>query len=143
MRSIRTAIPGIPLLICQINWWLPISSLTPESCMAFHTRYWSQSVRNSSNIYNYYNYHEWNRKSRFNAAQLHSTVPNTSGCTRFSVDFRAVHLDDVATLRGARNVDSRCTGTTMGDYPRCSDLAHLPAAAMAPYDSGPPQAALS
>jgi hypothetical protein len=52
-------------------------------------------------------------------------------------------LDDVATLRGARNVDSRCTGTTMGDYLRCSDLAHLPAAAMAPYDSGPPQAALS
>jgi len=163
---------------CQINWWLPISSLTPESCMAFHTRYWSQGVRNSSDIYNY---QEWNRKSRFNAAQqinvdtrpqpkaldrvelepdirllpppgglilfsaaqLHSTVPNTAGRTRFSIDFRVVHLDDVAALRGARNVDSRCTGTTMGDYLRCSDLAHLPAAATAPYDGGPPQAVLS
>jgi hypothetical protein len=160
---------------CQINCWLPVSILTPENCMAFHTRYWSQAVRNSSDIYNY---QEWNRKNRFNAAQqinvdtrpqpkalekvelepdirllpppgglilfsaahLHSTAPNTSGRTRFSVDFRVVHLDDVAALRGAANVDSRCTGTTMGDYLRCSDLAHLPAAATAPYDGGPPQA---
>ena len=31
----------------------------------------------------------------FSAAQLHSTVPNTSGITRYSIDFRTVHLDDV------------------------------------------------
>jgi len=78
----------------------------------------------------------------FSAAQLHSTVPNTSGRTRFSIDFRVVHLHDVEQLRGARNVDSRCTGTTMGDYLRCSDLAHLPAEACAPYDSGPPESAV-
>src|ERR1700722_7781846 len=28
----------------------------------------------------------------FSAAQLHSTVPNTSGITRYSIDFRTVHL---------------------------------------------------
>src|SRR2546425_2915183 len=29
----------------------------------------------------------------FSAAQMHSTVPNTSGRTRFSVDFRTIHID--------------------------------------------------
>jgi hypothetical protein len=75
----------------------------------------------------------------FSAAQLHSSVPNTSGRTRFSIDFRTVHLGDVESLRGAPNIDSRPTGTTMGDYLRCTDLAHLPVSAMAPYDAGPPQ----
>ncbi len=78
----------------------------------------------------------------FSAAQLHSTVPNTSGRTRYSIDFRTVNLDDVRDLRGAANVDSRCTGNTMGDYLRCTDLAHLPADATRPYENGPPQAAL-
>ena len=31
----------------------------------------------------------------FSAAQLHSTVPNTSGKTRYSLDFRTVNIDDV------------------------------------------------
>jgi hypothetical protein len=62
----------------------------------------------------------------FSAAQMHSTVPNTSGRTRFSIDFRTVHLDDAATRRGAPNLDSACTGTTMGDYLRGGDLEHLP-----------------
>lgn len=76
----------------------------------------------------------------FSAAQLHSTVPNTSGRTRFSIDFRVVHLDDVQTLRGAANVDSRCTGSTMSDYLKCADFERLPEAATAPYDKGHPQA---
>ena len=62
----------------------------------------------------------------FSAAHLHSTVPNTSGRTRFSIDFRTVHIDDVATGRGARNLDSACAGTTLGDFLGCVDLAHLP-----------------
>ena len=62
----------------------------------------------------------------FSAAQLHSTVPNTSGVTRYSIDFRTVHLDDVLGQVGARNIDSACTGTTMGDYLRGTDFTHLP-----------------
>jgi len=62
----------------------------------------------------------------FSAAHLHSTVPNTSGHTRFSIDFRTVNLDDVRGRRGAPNIDSECTGTTMGDYLRVTDLAHIP-----------------
>jgi hypothetical protein len=74
----------------------------------------------------------------FSAAQLHSTVPNTSGRTRYSIDFRTVHVDDARALKGAVNIDSYCTGTTMGDYLHGTDLAHLPADASAPYDAGHP-----
>jgi hypothetical protein len=73
----------------------------------------------------------------FSAAQMHSTVPNTSGYTRFSVDFRTVHFDDVLAGHGARNIDSHCTGTCMGDYLRGSDLAHLPEEVIARYDIPP------
>jgi len=31
----------------------------------------------------------------FSAAQLHSTVPNTSGLTRYSIDFRTVNINDL------------------------------------------------
>ena len=62
----------------------------------------------------------------FSGAQMHSSVENTSARTRFSVDFRIVHMAEVETGGGAPNVDSDCTGTTMGDYLRCSDLAHVP-----------------
>ena len=38
----------------------------------------------------------------FSGNQLHSTVPNTSGRTRFSIDFRTVNIDDVVVAsRGA------------------------------------------
>jgi len=69
----------------------------------------------------------------FSAAQLHSTVPNTCGLARFSIDFRTVHLDDVRNRVGAPNVDSASTGTTMHDYLRASDFSHLPEEAIAPY----------
>src|SRR5262249_30892222 len=72
----------------------------------------------------------------FSGAHLHSTVPNTSGRTRFSVDFRTVHLDDALEGPMALNVDSACSGTTMGDYLRAVDLAHLPPALIARYEPG-------
>jgi hypothetical protein len=75
----------------------------------------------------------------FSAAHLHSSVPNNSGSTRVSLDFRSVHLDDVANRIGAPNIDSQCTGTTMGDYLRGSDLAHLPSELIEMYDTPPHQ----
>jgi hypothetical protein len=140
--------------------------------MAFHPRYWSEPVKNSSHTYNYA---EWNQKNRYNAAQhvksdnrvqpkaleplemdpqlrvvmpvggvlifsgahMHSTVPNSTGRTRFSIDFRTVHLDDVAAMRGAPNIDSRCTGTTMKDYLRATDLNHIPPEIVARHDTPP------
>ncbi len=155
---------------CQLNWWIPVFDVVPENIMAFHARYWQQPVRNGSRQYNYT---EWNRVSRFNAAQqigkdtrvqpkpeelmdlepqvrvvlpvggilvfsaahMHSTVPNTSGKTRFSIDFRTVNLDDVTARQGAPNIDSECTGTSLGDFLRGSDLAHIPADLVSAYDT--------
>lgn len=70
----------------------------------------------------------------FSAAQLHSTVPNTSGEARYSIDFRTVHLNEVWAKTGAPNIDSECTGTTMRDYLRGTDLSHIPDEAIAFYD---------
>ena len=73
---------------------------------------------------------------QFSAAQLHSTVPNTSELTRYSIDFRTVHLDDVWTRKGAPNIDSACTGTSMGDFLRATDFSRLPGEAIALYEDG-------
>ena len=72
----------------------------------------------------------------FSGAQLHETVPNTTRVARYSIDFRTIHFDDVVEHGGALNVDSRCTGTTLRDYLRASDLAHLPEELIARYDDG-------
>lgn len=73
----------------------------------------------------------------FSGAQMHSSVPNNSGRTRFSIDFRTVNIDDVAARHGAPNVDSACTGTTMGDYLRGTDLAHVPEEFYSLYETQP------
>ncbi|MDZ8032436.1 hypothetical protein [Nostoc sp. DedSLP04] len=142
---------------CQINWWIPVYDITPENAMAFHPRYWSQPVKNTSRDYDYA---QWTKESRKNAAQhiktdtrkqphaeetlemepqlrlitqvggmilfsgaqMHSTIPNTSGYTRFSIDFRTVHFDDVIAQKGAPNIDSACTGTSLGDFLRGTDF---------------------
>ena len=62
----------------------------------------------------------------FSAAHMHATVPNTSGETRFSIDFRTVHLDDLAAETGAPNIDSDCTGTTIDDYLGGEEFVQLP-----------------
>jgi hypothetical protein len=146
--------------LSQVNWWIPIFEVVPENVMTFHPRYWGP-VANGSRRYDYY---EWNRTSRFNAAQhigkdtrdqpkieepveleprvtvvpepggvmifsgnqLHSSVPNNSGRTRYSIDFRTVHLDDVVNRHEAPNFDCECTGTNLRDFLRVSDLDRFP-----------------
>jgi hypothetical protein len=72
----------------------------------------------------------------FSAAQLHSTVPNTSGKTRFSMDFKSIHIDDVRAKRGAPNLDAACTGTSLRDFLRGDDLSHVPDEIVALYSDG-------
>ena len=74
----------------------------------------------------------------FSGAYLHATVPNTSGRTRFSIDFRTVHLDDVNHRRGAENIDSECTGTTLRDFLRARDSMRLADEIAEQYDTQPP-----
>jgi hypothetical protein len=74
----------------------------------------------------------------FSAAQMHSSVPNTSGVTRFSIDFRTVHRSDVVEKKGAPNLDADCTGTVLRDFLRGTDLTRLPDDIVALYDDGVP-----
>jgi hypothetical protein len=158
----------------QLNWWMPVYPFETESSMAFHPRYFSEAVPNTSNEFNYY---EWNSVGRKNAAQhikedtrkqpkptaavelepqirvvcppggiilfsaahLHSTVPNTSGRTRYSIDFRTVNFTDVRERRGAANVDSRPTGTSLRDFRRGTDLAPFDEDVIREYESEPPK----
>ncbi|HEY8190463.1 MAG TPA: hypothetical protein VIF12_07235, partial [Micavibrio sp.] len=52
----------------------------------------------------------------FSGAHLHSTMPNTSGQTRFSVDFRIAHMGDHESGKGAPNIDNRSTGEFIRDF---------------------------
>jgi hypothetical protein len=72
----------------------------------------------------------------FSGAQMHSTVPNTSGKTRFSIDFRTVNLEDVAAKRGAKNIDSACTGTSLRDFLRGTDFMRIAPEVIALYNDG-------
>ena len=76
----------------------------------------------------------------FSAAQLHSSIPNRTGQTRYSIDFRCVHLGDLIAKRGARNVDSKCTGSAINDYLKGSTLEHVPQDVQDMYMPGHPQA---
>jgi hypothetical protein len=57
----------------------------------------------------------------FSGAQLHKSIPNTSGRSRYSVDFRTIDLSDVAADRGAPLVDAYCTGTAIRDFHNLAD----------------------
>jgi hypothetical protein len=71
----------------------------------------------------------------FSAAQMHSTVPNTSGRTRFSIDFRTVHLHDLRNKNAAPNIDSKPMGTSLRDFMRGTDLTPIPDDVIDMYDN--------
>ena len=58
----------------------------------------------------------------FSGAHLHSTVANTSGRSRFSIDFRTAHHDELKGNGGAKGIDRACTGTTLFELRRASNL---------------------
>ncbi len=57
----------------------------------------------------------------FSGAQLHASIPNTSGRSRFSVDFRTVDVQDLKAGHGAPLVDVHCTGTAIRDFHNVAD----------------------
>ncbi len=52
----------------------------------------------------------------FSAAQLHGNCQNLSHLTRYSIDFRVVHQDDIHKCLGAPNVDNHSKGSALCDY---------------------------
>jgi len=75
----------------------------------------------------------------FSGAQLHGTVPNTSGRSRFSIDFRTAHLDELRSVGGAPVLDRACTGTTLFELRRASDLSAVPMEIVKLHDPNPPE----
>ena len=61
----------------------------------------------------------------FSGAQLHKSIPNTSGLSRYSVDFRTVDAEDLKAGRGAPLVDVHCSGTAIRDFHNVSDGSAL------------------
>jgi len=57
----------------------------------------------------------------FSGAQLHTSIPNTSGRARYSIDFRTVDARDLTDGRGAPLVDVNCTGTSVRDFRNIGD----------------------
>lgn len=52
----------------------------------------------------------------FSGQHLHATIPNQSGRTRYSIDFRTVDRRDVCAGVGPSLVDADCTGTAIRDF---------------------------
>lgn len=75
----------------------------------------------------------------FSGAQLHGTIPNTSGRSRFSIDFRTAHIDELRTLGGPPAIDRACTGTTLFELRRVSDLSPVPPEVIRLHDPAPPE----
>lgn len=71
----------------------------------------------------------------FSAAQMHSTVPNTSGRARYSIDFRTVNLADLRSGVAAPNVDSHPVGTSLRDFVRGTDGVPMPEDVVQEYDT--------
>ena len=71
----------------------------------------------------------------FSGAQFHSTVPNSAGFTRYSIDFRTVHRRDLEEGRSAPNADSEPQGTTLRDFVRARDFERLPEDLVQRYDN--------
>ena len=57
----------------------------------------------------------------FSGAHFHGTRKQSTGKTRFSIDFRTVDLADHGADRGAPNVDNRSTGLALIDFERLHD----------------------
>jgi hypothetical protein len=72
----------------------------------------------------------------FSAAQMHSTVANISGRTRYSIDFRTINIDDVGAKAGTQNIDSAPTGTSLRDFLRAQDATPVPKAIAQLYENG-------
>ena len=72
----------------------------------------------------------------FSANELHATTTNTTGRTRFSIDFRLLDVEHVRAGVGAENLDTACKGIALRDFRRLSDAAEFPNELVERYDSG-------
>lgn len=72
----------------------------------------------------------------FSAQHLHGTIPNDSGRTRFSIDFRTVHRTEIEAHTGATLIDNASTGTTLRDFLCARDHQRFPDSIIETYEAG-------
>lgn len=77
----------------------------------------------------------------FSGAQLHRSIPNTSGLARYSVDFRTLDVRDLLNGRGAPLADAWCTGTSVRDFVRVADEQPLAEETVRSVFGAPPEGA--
>jgi hypothetical protein len=78
----------------------------------------------------------------FSGAQLHTSIPNTSGRARYSIDFRTVDARDLLAGRGAPLVDVHCTGTAIRDFHNVADGSAFDEQAVVELFGAPPSEAM-
>jgi ectoine hydroxylase-related dioxygenase (phytanoyl-CoA dioxygenase family) len=78
----------------------------------------------------------------FSGAQLHRSIPNTSGRARYSVDFRTVDVTDVDGAIGAPSIDVQCSGTAIRDFRRVEDDALFDEEEVVRWFGPPPEDAM-
>ena len=72
----------------------------------------------------------------FSAQHLHGTIPNDSGRTRFSIDFRTVNRQDIEAHAGATLIDNASTGTTLRDFLCAKGYQGFPESTIEQYEVG-------
>ena len=78
----------------------------------------------------------------FSGAQLHTSIPNTSGRARYSIDFRTVDVEDLEAGRGAPLVDADCTGTAIRDFRNVADESSFEEETVVRLFGAPPPGAM-
>jgi hypothetical protein len=78
----------------------------------------------------------------FSGAHLHASIPNTSGVSRYSIDFRTIDRRDVMSGQGAPMVDVKCYGTMLREYASVATDERLPESLVRQIAGAPPEDAI-
>jgi hypothetical protein len=78
----------------------------------------------------------------FSGDHLHASIPNTSGRSRYSIDFRTIDRSCVERGRGAPAVDVECTGTALRDFLNVASRERLDESLVRSVAGDPPEGAV-
>lgn len=139
----------------QINVWIALHDVTADESFAFYPECFDRQVRNDSDRFDIDEWLRLGGFQAphpakvfpqaldqalggavslavpeaaallFSGTHLHGTLGHDRGRTRFSLELRVVHLDDVEELERTRRLDSQARGSVLPDYVRAFDLVPL------------------
>ena len=133
---------------CQVNVWLPLHEVDSRNSFRFYLDHFEKPIANDSERFRAENFRGFGSLQPvgtqaypraledpdgemydavmqrgdvllFSAAHLHQTLPNQTGRTRFSLDFRFYLEEHLETGRGAPDPDNRSVGLMTGEYTAC------------------------